>query len=302
MVNKLTLLTGTLCAGLAATLAAQNATIPGEVSTPYPTLTNLAVEWLIKGDDNRNTRVEVEYRMAGDDTWRRGMPLRRIPGGKSRDTRPIFFWENKFSGSLFDLRPATEYEIRLRLADPDGGKAEHSVRAVTRGVPRPAPDGEVKKVTPNTLERVALEARPGDILLLSPGYYEDFALRVDGEPGRPIVLRSDRAHPEINSTFDSIDLRRRKHVILEGLTVYGSVDLLGAEDIAVRYCKVNAKFGIIANDPPGCSNCYIADNEVNYVMPWTEMGLVGGLDGSAACVGEGGIIATGWSLEGLSAS
>jgi len=46
--------------GLAA--AAQNSTVPGELSSPYPTVANLAVEWKIAGDDNLNGVVEVEYR------------------------------------------------------------------------------------------------------------------------------------------------------------------------------------------------------------------------------------------------
>ena len=40
-------------------LAAQDATTPGEVTIPYPTVTNLAVEWKIKGDDNLNGVVTV---------------------------------------------------------------------------------------------------------------------------------------------------------------------------------------------------------------------------------------------------
>ena len=57
-------------------------TVPGEVTTPYPTIANLAVEWYIKGDDNLNGVVAVEYRMMGENKWRQGMPLRRIPAGK----------------------------------------------------------------------------------------------------------------------------------------------------------------------------------------------------------------------------
>ena len=267
---------------------ALNATLPGEVTTPYPTITNLAVEWFIQGDDNLNGVVTVEYRRTGETEWRPGMPLRRIPAGKSRGTRPTFYWENRHSGSLFDLKPAAEYEIRLRLKDPDGGQAEKIVRAATRGVPSPAADAVVKKVTTRTFPDSAMTAQPGDILLLSPGYYDDFTMQRSGEPGRPIVIRSDRSHPVINSTFDSFNFGGCSNVILEGVTVNGSVDLLRASDCAVRYCTVNAKFGIIAAQSPGCRNCYIADNVVTYVMPWDRLGMGSGLEyGGAACVGEG---------------
>jgi len=266
----------------------QRAVVPGDVSLPYPTITNLSVEWKISGDDNLNSRVTMRYRQVGEQTWHEAMALRRIPAGDSgQRTRPTFFWGNKHAGSVFDLRPETEYEIRLRLTDPDGGSAEKTVRARTRGVPKPAPGARVKQANPNTLRKVAAIVEPGDILQLTPGYYDDFELLRDGGPGKPIVIRGDLSH-DIRSVFDSVSLRNRKHVILEKVTVNGTVDLLGAEGAAVRHCAVNAKFGIVANQPPGCRNCYIADNVVSYVMPWVAEGMgSGSVWGGAANVGEG---------------
>ena len=277
-----------LVSGFCLPALAQDATIPGEVTTPYPTITNLAVEWLINGDDNLNCVAKVEYRMAGGKKWREAMPLRRVPADRGITTRGNFIWLNKLSGSIFDLKPDTEYEIRLRLSDPDGGSAERLVRAATRPVPKSSPDGLIKKVNPRTFNNAVLTAEPGDILLLSPGYYGDFTMQRDGASSRPIVIRADRAHPVIGSTFDGISIQRRKHVILEGLTVNGSVDLLYAEEVAVRHCTVTAKYGIIAKSPPGCKNCYIADNVVTYVMPWVNLGMGSGMEyGGAACIGEG---------------
>ncbi|MFH1070964.1 MAG: right-handed parallel beta-helix repeat-containing protein, partial [Candidatus Glassbacteria bacterium] len=272
----------------AAPAAAMDETVPGQVETPYPTITNLAVDWFITGDDDLDGVVTVQYRRAGESQWHEGLPLRRIPAGKSRGTRPTFFWENRHSGSLFDLKPDTGYEIRLTLKDLDGGRAEKVVTARTRPVPRPAADGMVKKVNAATFEDSVLAARPGDILLLAPGYYGDFTLRRNGGPGRPIVIRADGTHPVINSTFDSFSFGGQSHVILEGVTVNGNVDLLRCDDVAVIRCQVNAKYGITAARPPGASNCYIADNVVTYVMPWTPMGMGASLvSGGAGNVGEG---------------
>ncbi|MEA2063281.1 MAG: right-handed parallel beta-helix repeat-containing protein [Gemmatimonadota bacterium] len=266
--------------------SAFDATEPGKVTTPYPTITNLAVEWLIKGDEDLDGTVEVEYRMEGENKWRKGMPLRRIPAGRLATT---FTWENRHSGSIFDLKPDTGYEIRLRLSDPDGGSAERTVRARTRPVPRAAPDATVKKVNPRSFRDSLRTAHPGDILLLSPGYYRETFIPLSGEPGKPIVIRADGAHEVINSTFDSISFPPRcKHIILDGLTVNGTIDLRFTEDITVRRCTVNAKYGIIAKEAPGCRNCYIADNVVTYVMPWVRLGMCSGMvSGGAACVGEG---------------
>ncbi|MEA2062149.1 MAG: right-handed parallel beta-helix repeat-containing protein [Gemmatimonadota bacterium] len=273
--------------------SAFDATEPGEVSTPYPTITNLAVEWKIEGDANLNGTVEVEYRMAGESKWHKAMPLVRVPAGYPRRlTSHLFCWGNKFSGSIFDLKPDTEYEIRLRLSDPDGGRAEKAVRARTRPVPRPAPDAPVKKVNPRTFWDSLRTARPGDILLLAPGYYDrwfrESVIDRSGQPGKPIVIRADGTHPVIGSTFDKLSLPRCKHIILDGLTVNGTIDLRFAEDVTVRRCTVNAKYGIIAKESPGCRNCYIADNIVTYIMPWDrEGGGSGMVTGGAACVGEG---------------
>jgi len=55
-----------------------------------------------------------------------------------------------FSGSVFDLTPNTEYEIRLSLRDPDGvdGEARRILTAHTRAEPQPAADGKVYHVYP----------------------------------------------------------------------------------------------------------------------------------------------------------
>ncbi len=259
----MTLFVLTLCS-LAA--ADDNATVPGEVTTPYPTILNLAVEWKIAGDANLNGTVSVRYRAARENAWREAMPLRRVPAGQARRTTPTFRWENKHSGSIFDLQPNTEYEIALKLDDPDGGSAERTVRARTRSVPRPAAGAPVRKVSKADLAT----AKPGEILLLEAGDYGDFAVSQDGEPGRPIVFRS----VDGSAVFSSISLRDRKHVHLEGLTIKNTsqraagIELLGAERCAVRYCTLNAVYGIRAPRPPGAKECYIADNVLQGITPW----------------------------------
>ena len=64
--------------GLVGPAPGGDATVPGEVTTPYPTLINLGVEWQIEGDDNENGRVAVRFRAVGDSDWREAMPLRLL--------------------------------------------------------------------------------------------------------------------------------------------------------------------------------------------------------------------------------
>jgi hypothetical protein len=137
---------------------ANNSTTPGEIISRYPTVTCLAVEWLIDGDDDLDCRVDVDYRPVGSEQWSRAMPLVRVPAGNTGyRSRPTYDWPNKLSGSIFDLRPDTEYEIRLSLKDPDGGKAVETVKERTRPVPAEAPDSRVIEVNPrNFHEKVIL--------------------------------------------------------------------------------------------------------------------------------------------------
>lgn len=270
---------------------AHNSTVPGRVSTPYPTITNLAVEWEIQGDDNLNAACEVKYRRAGESDWREAMPFVRVPAGETGTrTWPTYRWLNKFSGSILDLRPGTEYEIRLSLRDPDGGAADTTVRVSTRPVPAPAEDSRVIEANPRNFVELISCAEPGDVFVLTPGYYYGInKIERDGAPGRPIVIRGRGAHPTIGSTFhEGLDLTYRRHLIIENLTLWGSVDIRGAVDVTVRRCKVFAQYGIIAQYQPGARNCYIADNEVSWIMPWTGPGTGSSAPwGGAANLGEG---------------
>ena len=142
------------------TARAQNATAPGTVSAPFPTLQAITLEWAIGGDADLDGVVTVRYRPAGETQWRDAMPLRRIPAG----TNQGFAWANRHSGSIFDLAPATTYEIELSLLDPDGGQETRGLSVTTRAVPAPAGDSVLRPVTPGDFSGIAANAQPGDIL------------------------------------------------------------------------------------------------------------------------------------------
>src|SRR5205807_2181393 len=133
--------------------------------------------------------VAARYRAVGQAEWREAMPLRRVPAGKSRPPATLHTWKNRHAGSIFDLQPDTEYEIHLRLTDPDGGSAERTLRARTRPVPRAASGAKVAKVTPQTFADTAAAVKPGEVLLLEPGEYGALTPGRDGAPGQPVVLR-----------------------------------------------------------------------------------------------------------------
>ena len=228
---------------------AQESTIPGAVSTPYPTILNLAVEWNIRGDDNQNGVVTVQYREMGGEIWKEGMPLRRVPAGVNIG----FTWENKHSGTVFDLEPGTRYELKLKLEDPDGGSAERTIEAETRPIPHYGDHAE--------------------IIELQAGTYDTLHTR-DGSAGKSLVYRCSNGQ----ATFTHIDLKNRNHVFIEGLTVINSnkdgigIQFNGARNCVIRHCTVNAVYGIVAYKP-GAENCYISDNVVTGVCDWTNAAM-----------------------------
>ena len=143
MLNQIILLLLILFSVLSSAMG-QNQTIPGEITTPYPTLINLAIDWNIKGDDNQNGIVSVKYRIKGNGVWKQGMPLRRVPAGENIG----FTWKNKHSGSIFDLTSNTLYEIQLSLKDLDGGSVEKIVEARTRPEPDIPKGAEIIELPP----------------------------------------------------------------------------------------------------------------------------------------------------------
>lgn len=129
-------------------LRAENAVHTGEFVVEPPTLICLGFEWEISGDENRNASVEVHYRRSGRNAWTEALPLLRMGGEKI--FRAPYTVPDRFAGSVLDLEPDTEYEVRLTMTDPDGvtGQAVQTTTVRTRGEPKAAPGGRVLHVYP----------------------------------------------------------------------------------------------------------------------------------------------------------
>ena len=269
---------------MAVSLRAADRTTPREIQTPYPTITNLAVEWQIDGDDNLDATCEVKFRKVGEANWCNGMPLQRVPSGTSQGTNPIVSWTNRLSGSVFDLEPGTEYQIALKLRDPDGDEATKIVTARTRPEPVAAKDAVARNGSKTDLNSV----KPGEVLLLADGDYGAVTFNRDGEPGRPIVYRSTSG----KAVFSEISLTGRKWVYLEGLTVNGPVRTNHTENCVVRRCTINAQYGIKAYKP-GMVNACIEDNIITGIRAWDPaiMGAGGDNEGEGIqFTGSGNVI------------
>jgi len=182
-------------------LSVQNGTTAQRFVVEPSTLLSLGFEWRIDGDDNRNATVAVTYRRRGDTTWKQGPPLLRIGHERINENALQYVVPNGFAGSIFDLEPATEYECRFVLSDPDGvtGKREQVVVVRTRSEPTPFAGGHIYHVYPPGYSGAKQEpaftgllaayytgssssdnfntypprVQPGDTILVHAGLYKD---------------------------------------------------------------------------------------------------------------------------------
>lgn len=260
-----------------------DAVVPGPVVAPYPTLHFVTLMWPFSGDANRDAAVAVRFREAGTATWLDAMPLRRVEPGSNAG----FGWGGRFAGSLFDLAADTDYEVELALHDPDGARLTHRLAVRTRPVPAPMPRAPTRAATPADFADVLRAARPGDVVTLAEGRYAWPATLGDGQPGRPIVIRSSAGATIVGE----VALMGRRHVHLHGLTVEGRIRLNGSEEIAITRCTVRASAALAGDGIVAYTrsrNAYIADNTVIGITPWAASSL--GVHGRN--LGEG-IVVTG---------
>lgn len=266
-----------------------------------PTLHSLGAYWLIGGDDNRNAQVEVEYRSAGAPEWRKGLPLFRVEKGAHRpEGRPSQLnvppdaW--LFAGSVVLLAPDTEYELRLRLFDPDGGEAERRLPARTLAEPVVPPAAPIFHVVPGDgggtgtaedpyrgLAAAQAHAKPGDLFLLHTGVYEGtFTVEKSGEPGRPIIWRGagdgeavingqGQAEKRPGRAVSATDIH---DVWFENLTLrnadYAFVGHRSAR-LVIRRCRMyGVDFGITCtnNDNGAVQGFFISDNVIEGPCTW----------------------------------
>jgi hypothetical protein len=169
----------------------------GTATLDPPTQTVLGVQLPITGTLTSAARVTVRYRRSGATDWRTGLPLHRVrpetvhrPANSGPDPIP------QFAGSVFDLAPATSYQLELHVADPGTGTDEtQTVAGTTRAMPADPIAPTVHHLTPSdNLQSYLNAAGPGTVLQLASGTYTgNFWLTADrsGTPDNPVVIRGE---------------------------------------------------------------------------------------------------------------
>ncbi len=286
------LLTGWTGAALAA-----NSTTPGAI-TSYATFECAGVEWQITGDDNNNCVVTVEYRKQGDATWNNAQPLWRVETG---------LWThgedpgNKLAGSIFFLQPATTYDVRLTLSDPDGGSAQQIVSVTTLAEPQPDPNGRVRYVVPGSgggsgtqadpfrgFAAADAAAQPGDIFKVQPGTYNvKFVPTKDGTATSPIVYAGADPSTVIldgsggtSGGSNCIDLSNRQYIFIEKMTLRNCLRPIlaaGSKGILISACTIQPVAVIGSNGIRAllAQNLVISDNTFQMWGDWAGIGRTG---------------------------
>lgn len=252
---------------------------PGAPVLDRPTLTAIGIKLPVAGDDNYNAVVSVRYRKRGATAWRDALPLFRVRAETVRgwDVEP------QFSGSIFDLRPATSYDVELRVVDPDGNIDQTlSLSATTRGVAGdPVTPNEVAVNDTAGFKAALGAAKPGDVIALADGAYEGpFSMRAPGTAENPIVIRG-ASHDGVIldgggcESCNVLEVYGAGFVHIERLTIQNAVrgirfQTQGAEGNVVRRVRIrNTRLGI--GSQANQKDFYIADNVLEGRLKWPNV-------------------------------
>jgi len=252
--------------------------VPKQFIVDPPTIENLGFRWYIEGDSNRNASVTVAFRKTGAAEWKDALPMLRVHHEISNQQFGPYRTGNLFAGSVLFLEPATVYEVRFTMSDPDGGApAEPKIVSVaTRAEPRAFRGGDTIQATPEKgLMAAFKEAEPGDVILLGAGLYKGpFDLTKSGTAEKPIVLRGPADGEAVlegegvGSSSRIVTLNGTHHLHFERLTFRNAQMAIyaakpgGSEGLVVRRCRIH---DVVYGINTGCENSrnwYIADNEI----------------------------------------
>ena len=301
--------------GPAEPAAAGDALVPGTARADA-TFEHLGVLWWIDGDDDLDSSMTLEFRVLGETAWRQGAPAVRAYPTLIVQGSPLGF--NYWAASALFLVPGQTYELRMTLADPDGGGAVTTLTASTRTRPPSVYDGNHLWVVPGSgggdgslgnpfqgIQAAADAAQPGDVFHISAGTYAPFAVLTSGTSGQPIVFSGPQNGVALidGGSIDAgiVTLGRWDqtiaHVVIEGLTIDNGrwgIDAQHSHDIVIRHNTItNVDGGVVNRRADGLeARQTVCDNTVIGRLPWpgtgipSEQGIDLKGDGNVVCQNE----------------
>jgi hypothetical protein len=185
-----------------------------EAPAAVATFESIGLYLKYQGDENGNSKCEVEFRKAGENPWQQGLTL-------WRDRK-----KPEFRGSLVQLSPDTEYEIRLHVTDPDGGTETREFKARTWS--------EQFKI----LKRVTLPSSSNEPLVIKEsGSAEEGYIEYAPAEGSASVIDVQNKHQS------AVLINGAHHIILRGLTVKGgqqrAIQIENSSDIVIERCDIS---------------------------------------------------------------
>jgi hypothetical protein len=250
----------------------------GTPSLDRATLIAVGIVLPITGDVDRDASVAVRYRPLGNPTWRDALPLLRVLP-ETVDGRTV---AEQFAGSIFDLRPATTYEIELHAVDADGAVDETiPLTATTRALPTDPAAPNVRPVANTAALAAALaDAAPGDVISLADGVYTGpFELAAAGTAANPIVIRGTSTNGTIldGGACDDcnvLEVYGAGFVHVERLTLRAAQRAIrfqtaAAEANVLRRVRIeDVRLGVGSRE--GQRDFYICDNELEGRLVWPQ--------------------------------
>jgi nitrous oxidase accessory protein NosD len=265
--------------------------VPGAIRS-YSTIKSIGIEWDIAGDTNHNASCTVQYRRKGDTVWKDFVPLFRIDfrGWYGTDSADRAY--NMLAGSVMFLDSSTTYDVKLSLADSDGGGKDTTVTIATRPVPVLPAGGRTIHVAAGTgsgdgsagnpykgLAAAQTAAQAGDIILVHAGNYGNFNFSKSGTANAYMVWKSAGDGDAVLSYGRIVG----HHVWLYGLKyvnsasqTYALVGQSGSPSNVVTRCSFSG-FSYSITMQSGSDDWYIADNII--VGDKTDVRVLGDFDG-----------------------
>lgn len=282
---------------------ANDSIVTGDVTIERATVSSLGVRWPFSGDDDGDTEVDLRYRESGG-VWKNALRLHRV-----RPENAVgMYLEPEFAGSVFGLRPDTDYDLELTANDPDGAFSRSVVSGRTRPVPADPSNPNGFRVSTTFGLIVALaQAGPGDVITVDDGRYDGpFWIGASGTEARPIVIRGQSRDGAIldgngcpdDNPFCDVLVVGGSWVHVEGLTIQNGLRGIGFEgagaigNVARNLRIRDVGLGIGAADRQ--LDFYLCDNEVLGPLVWPHVeGDDGGDDSSLDGIvvdGEGHVV------------
>jgi len=239
-----------------------------ERKTPEQIGVNIPIDDALSAYD----AATVRYRTRGSADWQRAHPLIRIrPEWAAQSPEPPNEPQDAFAGTIFDLEPATTYDVEITLKDEDGDSGERVFRRIlsTRGLPEPAGEATVTVRPSDDVQETISGLEPGDVLELAEGTYDvdNLQIEVAGTAEEPIYIRGESREGVIIEDDDGRVLQTSgvAHLVLENFTIRGSgtdsgtdassrgISLSGGADtkfVTVRNLDMEGiDMGVVSSDP-----------------------------------------------------